>query len=85
MDPEDKYCRQTICRKNQGLLNNIETSSCCIQVSSDSDEVLILVNVLKFQTLFSFCSQINCWLIITIIKAGIDNMFFRIANRCLVV
>ena len=35
------------------------------------------VNVLKFQTLFLFCSQIKSW----VIKAGIHKMLVRIANR----
>ena len=35
------------------------------------------VNVLKFQTLFSFFSQIKCW----VIKTGNHKMLVRIANR----
>ena len=35
------------------------------------------VNVLKFYTLFSFCSQIKCWFS----RAGIHKFFVRVANR----
>ena len=36
-----------------------------------------MVNVGKFPTLFSFCSQKKMW----VIKAGFHKMLVRIANR----
>ena len=35
------------------------------------------VNVLKFGSLFHFCSRVNCWFI----RAGIHKMLVKIANR----
>ena len=43
----------------------------------DSKFVSFTVNVLKFRTLFSICSQIKCWFF----RAEIQKKFGRIANK----
>ena len=43
----------------------------------DSKFVSFTVNVLKFRTLFSICSQIKCWFF----RAEIQKILGRIANK----
>ena len=62
-----------MCLYLSGHTNNWKTTE---KKSAQEQCDRITVNVLKFRTLFSFCSQIKL-----VFRAVIHNMFIRIANR----